>query len=145
MEEMASKSYDDALAMAGGKEKYGVDALTNKHYNLETGTSDPIAEQLDVKLEELESVREKIADSIDEVERSDFEDYNIDTEAWEELSDTIQETAKESEELADSLANDAEAADEVAKDILRYEKAVDAIKDKYKEWNKVLEKGDLAD
>lgn len=65
-------------------------------------------------------------------------DEDIDTEALQTLSETIQDIADESDELSDDLIKNANDAEDVAESILRFDDAIVDVVDNYDDWMAAL-------
>ena len=72
-------------------------------------------------------------------------DEDVDTEALEALSETIQQIAESSEELADTLSQDSRSAQDVAESILRFDDAIQDVVDNYDDWLDALDSGSIQD
>ena len=72
-------------------------------------------------------------------------DEDIDTEALQTLSETIQDIADESNELSDDLIKNANDAEDVAESILRFDDAIVDVVDNYDNWMAALKSDAVQD
>ena len=96
---------------------------------------------LDEKTKELKQNADELAHQLHDAMFPTDADVNI--EALESLSETIQDIATESEELANSLQTDARASEDVAESILRFDDAIEDVIKNYDNWMDALKNGSI--
>lgn len=73
------------------------------------------------------------------------EAYDIDEEAYKNLTETIHGNSEAFDELNEYVEANGEVAQEVAKDLMRYDKACEKVKDSSEDWMKALKSGNIQD
>lgn len=88
---------------------------------------------------------EAYAKAVEMVGAAEAEAHGLDPEAFEELSEMIEESGSAIEGLSDDLKGNEREANDVAKAIMRYDKAVESVNENSEDWMKTLKSGNLQD